>query len=177
MADQDVIDALATAVVDEYSQAGLTLATAESCTGGWIAKAITDIPGSSACLGYGLVTYSNAAKRSLLGVQPATLESFGAVSESTVREMAEGVLDVSGANCSVAVSGIAGPSGGSAEKPVGTVWFAWSCKGENVIHTDAELHNLSGNRDAVRERAVVIALQGLRARARDCCAKGAGSTG
>lgn len=175
MADQDVIDALATAVVDEYSQAGLTLATAESCTGGWIAKAITDIPGSSACLGYGLVTYSNAAKSALLGVKPATLETFGAVSESTVREMAEGVLDVSGANCSVAVSGIAGPAGGSADKPVGTVWFAWSCTGENVIHTDAELHQLSGDREAVRARAVVIALQGLRARVRNCCAKESGS--
>ena len=130
MTDQDVIDALATAVVDEYTQAGLTLATAESCTGGWIAKAITDIAGSSACLGYGLVTYSNAAKSALLGVKPATLESFGAVSEPTVREMAEGVLEVSGANCSVAVSGIAGPSGGSAEKPVGTVWFGVALEGE-----------------------------------------------
>ena len=167
MADNDVIDALATAVVDEYSQAGMTLATAESCTGGWIAKAITDIAGSSACLGYGLVTYSNGAKQALLGVRPATLESFGAVSESTVREMAEGVLDLSGADCAVAVSGIAGPSGGSAEKPVGTVWFAWSCAGENVIRTDAELHLLTGDRDAVRARAVVIALQGLRERVRE----------
>ncbi len=175
MAEQDVIDALATAVVDEYTEAGLTLATAESCTGGWIAKAITDIAGSSACLGYGLVTYSNAAKSALLGVQPATLESFGAVSEPTVREMAEGVLEVSGANCSVAVSGIAGPSGGSAEKPVGTVWFAWSCVGENVIQTDAEMHQLTGDREAVRARAVVIALQGMRQRVRTCCAKESGS--
>ena len=131
MADQDVIDALATAVVDEFSEAGMTLATAESCTGGWIAKAITDIAGSSACLGFGLVTYSNAAKSALLGVQPTTLESYGAVSESTVREMAEGAIEVSGADCSVAVSGIAGPSGGSTGKPVGTVWFAWSCGGIN----------------------------------------------
>ncbi len=144
-----------------------TLATAESCTGGWIAKAITDIAGSSACLGYGLVTYSNGAKQALLGVRPATLESYGAVSESTVREMAEGVLDLSGADCAVAVSGIAGPSGGSAEKPVGTVWFAWSCAGENVIRTDAELPLLTGDRDAVRARAVVIALQGLRERVRE----------
>ncbi len=166
MADQDVIDALATAIVDEYSEAGLTLATAESCTGGWIAKAITDIAGSSACLGYGLVTYSNTAKTALLGVKPTTLESYGAVSESTVREMAEGALELSGASCAVAVSGIAGPSGGSAEKPVGTVWFAWSSAGKNVMRTDAELHQLTGDREAVRSRAVVIALQGLRERAR-----------
>lgn len=166
MTDQDVIDALATAVVDEFSEAGMTLATAESCTGGWIAKAITDIAGSSACFGFGLVTYSNAAKSALLGVQPTTLESFGAVSESTVREMAEGAIEVSGADCSVAVSGIAGPSGGSTEKPVGTVWFAWSCGGKNVMRTDAEIHQLSGDREAVRSRAVVIALQGLRERVR-----------
>ncbi len=166
MADQDVINALATAVVEEYVQAGMTLATAESCTGGWIAKAITDIAGSSACLGYGFVTYSNDAKTAQLGVQPATIESYGAVSESTVREMAEGALEVSGADCSVAVSGIAGPSGGSAEKPVGTVWFAWSCGGGNVMRTDAELHQLAGDREAVRARAVVIALQGLRERVR-----------
>lgn len=167
MADQDVIDALATAVVDEYAQAGRTLVTAESCTGGWIAKSITDIAGSSACLGYGFVTYSNAAKTALLGVQPATIEAYGAVSESTVREMAEGALEASGADCSVAVSGIAGPSGGSTEKPVGTVWFAWSCGSENVIRTDAALHQLAGDREAVRARAVVIALQGLRERVRD----------
>jgi nicotinamide-nucleotide amidase len=164
MSNEDKIRALATAVVAELGGAGQRLATAESCTGGWIAKSLTDIPGSSACFGLGVVSYSNDAKASVLGVADSTLETFGAVSETTVREMAEGVLALSGADIAVAVSGIAGPEGGTEEKPVGTVWFAWSAKRGSGITTDAACHRLDGSRDQVRARSVVIALGGVRDR-------------
>ena len=124
--DSERIARAAADIVSRLTASGATLATAESCTGGWIAKAITDVPGSSAVLGYGIVSYSNAAKESLLGVRAETLAEHGAVSEAVVREMAEGALALSGANYSIAVSGIAGPDGGTAEKPVGTVWIAYA---------------------------------------------------
>ena len=104
------------------------MATAESCTGGWIAKTLTDVPGSSAVFGYGVVSYSNGAKESILGVRNATLETHGAVSEQVVEEMADGVLHLSGADLAVAVSGIAGPDGGTVDKPVGTVWVTWGSR-------------------------------------------------
>lgn len=137
---------------------GLMLATAESCTGGWIAEAITAVAGSSRWFERGFVTYSNEAKRELLGVRAATLEHYGAVSEATVREMAEGALRHSHAQVAVAVSGIAGPGGGSLEKPVGTVCLAWARAGGATRTVRAQF---DGNREAVRRQAVAAALQGL----------------
>lgn len=139
----------------------LQLTTAESCSGGWIAKALTDVAGSSASFGYGFVTYSNAAKQRLLGVREDTLVKHGAVSEATVREMVAGALAVSGADLAVAVSGVAGPGGGTDEKPVGSVWFAWAQRVSTTVLTDADLRHLPGDRNAVRAATVVIALEGL----------------
>jgi nicotinamide-nucleotide amidase len=160
----DRIGSVAAEVVRRMSESGATLATAESCTGGWIAKAITDVPGSSAVLGYGVVSYSNAAKETLLGVRAETLERHGAVSEAVVREMAEGALALSGAGYAVAVSGVAGPGGGTAEKPVGTVWFAWARQARDKPAVETALHRLDGDRAAVRQGSVLIALEGLRDR-------------
>ena len=143
---------------------GRTVATAESCTGGWVAKALTDVPGSSGCFGYGIVSYSNAAKTSLLGVSAGTLEREGAVSEATVRAMARGVLDLSGADLAVAVSGVAGPDGGTPEKPVGMIWFGFARRVGGRIHDDARLERFEGNRAAIRAKSVAAALQGLRDR-------------
>jgi nicotinamide-nucleotide amidase len=137
---------------------GTMLATAESCTGGGIAQALTDISGSSAWFERGFVTYSNVAKAEMLGVRLTTLEAHGAVSEAAVREMAAGALHHSHAQLAVAVSGIAGPTGGTPEKPVGTVWFGWALR-DGEVH--ARLHHLSGDRAAVREQSVQIALQGV----------------
>lgn len=134
------------------------MVSAESCTGGWIAKAMTDVPGSSACFERAFVTYSNAAKQEMLGVDPASLDSYGAVSEPVVREMVQGALDRSHSSVAVAVSGIAGPDGGSEEKPVGTVWLAWAGKDMDTIVTRKLF---SGDRDAVRYRSTIAALQGL----------------
>ena len=164
-ADAD-IRALSEQLVADLVAAGRTLATAESCTGGWIAKAITDVPGSSAVFGYGIVSYSNDAKSSLLGVGSATLDAHGAVSEATVREMAEGAVRRSGASIGVAVSGIAGPDGGSRDKPVGSVWFAWTIHGSDGLRTVAELQTFPGDRDAVRRATVMHALEGIRGRLR-----------
>ena len=155
---------LSEGLVRELLTAGKTVATAESCTGGWVAKSITDISGSSQCFAYGVVSYSNGAKESILGVQAATLTEHGAVSEETVREMAQGVLGLSGADISIAVSGIAGPDGGSEEKPLGTVWFAWSTRQNGKIETEVLRRQLGGDREDVRSESVVIALQGLRER-------------
>ncbi|MGF1548727.1 MAG: CinA family protein [Thiotrichales bacterium] len=155
------ISALAAEVVRALSRNGHMLVTAESCTGGWIAKAITDIPGSSAVLDRGYVTYTNAAKHEMLGVATATLERFGAVSEPVVAEMAQGALRRSHAAIAVAVSGIAGPGGGSIEKPVGTVCLAWAIGRD----TEAETVHLEGDRSAVRGQTVLHALSGLIERA------------
>ncbi|MEE4294812.1 MAG: nicotinamide-nucleotide amidohydrolase family protein [Xanthomonadales bacterium] len=135
----------------------LSLATAESCTGGWIAKCCTDRAGSSAWFERGFVTYSNAAKHDLLGVDAQVLEQAGAVSEIVARQMAAGAVSRSAADVSVAVTGIAGPDGGSADKPVGTVWFGWSLKG--AVSTDCRVFD--GDRDSVRRQAVAHALGGL----------------
>ncbi len=166
MPDTGAIGTLAEALVEELIGSGKTVALAESCTGGWIAKSLTDVSGSSQCFAYGIVSYSNGAKESVLGVRPATLMDNGAVSEATVREMAEGVLNLSGADLSVAVSGIAGPEGGSEEKPVGTVCFGWSMRrGQNII-TETKRLNFSGDRDSVRRQSVISAIQELRERLR-----------
>lgn len=137
---------------------GMMLATAESCTGGGVAQAVTEISGSSAWFERGFVTYANAAKVEMLGVRQSTLDAHGAVSELTVREMAEGALRHSHAHMAVAVSGIAGPTGGTPEKPVGTVWFAWAVHGGQ---TRAQVHHFSGTRSEIRGQSVRIALQGV----------------
>lgn len=139
-------------------QGGRVLATAESCTGGWISQAITMVPGSSNWFDCGFVTYTNRSKEELLGVRGDTLERHGAVSEMTVREMAQGVLQRTRADCSVAVSGVAGPGGGSADKPVGTVWLAVASRDGT---TQARCLHLDGDRDAVRRQAVITALRML----------------
>jgi len=149
---------LAQRLGDRLKMRGWALATAESCTGGWVAKLVTDIPGSSAWLDRGLVTYSNQAKLDLLGVAPETLEVCGAVSGETVRAMAEGALEQSAAQVSLAVSGIAGPDGGTRAKPVGTVWFAWAFADGDTV--SAHLH-FDGDREAVRRQAVAFSLSRL----------------
>ncbi|MFA5825891.1 MAG: CinA family protein [Gallionellaceae bacterium] len=136
---------------------GVMLATAESCTGGGIAQAVTRVSGSSAWFDRGFITYSNISKEEMLGVSPDTLEDHGAVSEATVREMAAGALQYSGAQVVLAVSGIAGPTGGTPQKPVGTVWFAWATN--DSVRTVCR--HLSGDRDAIRVKATRIALQGV----------------
>ena len=161
MADHDSLQKLAAAVVRDLADAGKAVATAESCTGGWIAKSITDIAGSSAVFGYGIVSYSNGAKESLLGVKNKTLEDHGAVSEPVVEEMADGLLHLSGADIAVAVSGIAGPDGGTDDKPVGTVWFAWAVRDGADALVDTSCQQFSGDRELVRELTVAHALQGI----------------
>ena len=164
MADHDSIRKLAGALVDELAASSKAVATAESCTGGWVAKAITDVPGSSAAFGYGIVSYANSAKETILGVKNETLEEHGSVSEPVVEEMARGALHLSGADIAVAVSGVAGPDGGTKEKPVGTVWFAWAVRdGANAL-VDTALEHFTGDRDLVREATVAYALQGVRER-------------
>jgi nicotinamide-nucleotide amidase len=139
----------------------LRLATAESCTGGWIAKAVTDIPGSSQWFLGGYVTYSNAMKMRALGIHRRSLERYGAVSKAVAREMARGALRASGADVAVAVTGIAGPDGGSPEKPVGTVWFCWASRRGRAVKFLTLKRRFSGNRAQVRSKAVALALRGL----------------
>ena len=136
----------------------LLVVTAESCTGGWAAQVLTHTAGSSAWFERGFVTYSNQAKVEMLGVRPGTLEKFGAVSPETAAEMAAGALKNSNALISLSITGIAGPSGGSSGKPVGTVSFAWCRAGEAA---EAETAVFAGDREAIRRQAVVHALRGL----------------
>jgi nicotinamide-nucleotide amidase len=148
-------------VLDAFKAAGKMLATAESCTGGMIAAALTDIAGSSAAVERGFVTYSNAAKAELLGIDPAVIDAKGAVSSEVAEAMARGALAHSHAHVAVSVTGIAGPDGGSAEKPVGLVWFGLSAGG----NTTTEKEIFGGDRAAVRrqavEKALGLLLQGL----------------
>jgi len=137
---------------------GLALTTAESCTAGWVAKVVTDIPGSSAWYDRGFVTYSDAAKCEMLGVSADSLTEHGAVSARVVEEMARGALVRSNAGVAVAVSGIAGPDGGSEEKPVGTVLFAWLREGGKPL---VQRLQFAGNRDEVRHQSVRVALERL----------------
>lgn len=137
-----------------------TATVAESCTGGYVAKLLTDVAGSSSWFGFGFVTYSNEAKQRQLGVSPATLETLGAVSERAVLEMAVGALAVSGAKRSVAISGIAGPDGGTAEKPVGLVWFSRAMRlDDGSVAAMALQRRFAGGRDDVRRRAAAYALE------------------
>ncbi len=154
---------LATELGAALSARGWMAATAESCTGGLIAGAITDVSGSSGWFERGFVTYSNEAKIELLGVRPETLSRFGAVSEETARAMVAGALERSRADVAVAVTGVAGPTGGTPEKPVGLVWLAWGVRGAAV---EAVSRRFPGNRAAVREATVAMALAGLLERAR-----------
>ncbi|HUL94393.1 MAG TPA: CinA family protein [Usitatibacter sp.] len=149
---------LARSLAASCRRRGLVVATAESCTGGGVAEAITRVAGSSAWFDRGFVTYTNTAKREMLGVSGATLSSHGAVSEATAREMAQGALAFSHADVSVAVTGIAGPGGAVPGKPVGTVHFAWAYRGGPV---QARKFLFKGGRARVREQSVAVALQGL----------------
>lgn len=134
------------------------LTVAESCTGGWIGKVITDAAGSSGWFDRGFVTYSNTAKTELLGVRESTLANHSAVSAETVTEMAAGALERSRAGVAVAVSGIAGPDGGSPNKPVGTVYLAWALR-DGPVH--AQVYHFTGDRESVRRQTVATALQGV----------------
>jgi len=137
-----------------------TVALAESCTGGYVAKLLTDLPGSSSWMGFGFVTYSDLAKQRQLGVAATTLEKEGAVSERTAMEMAVGALAVSGASRAVAITGIAGPDGGSERKPVGTVWFSRAVRmAEGSVGAMASQRRFAGDRDAVRRQAAAYALE------------------
>ncbi len=154
----DALTVLATLVGNALKNKGASLAAAESCTGGGIAEAVTRISGSSSWFERGFVTYSNASKTEMLGVDEAILAKFGAVSEETARAMATGALAHSHASLALAVTGIAGPTGGTADKPVGTVCFAWAGRGGILT---AESRHFDGDRDAVRRQTVIYALQGV----------------
>ena len=158
--DEEIL-AAAQALADSLVQQRLLLTTAESCTGGGIAETLTGIAGASAWFDRGFVTYSNEAKLSMLGVSQSTLDRFGAVSEATALEMARGAISHSGAHVSVAVTGIAGPDGGTPDKPVGTVWIAW---GQKLGYAEARRFQFDGDRNAVRQQAILEAILGLNAR-------------
>ncbi len=156
------IAALSASLGQKLQALGWQVTTAESCTGGAIAAAITSVAGSSGWFEGAIVSYANRIKRDLLGVDQKDLDEFGAVSEPVVRQMAMGVLNRLDANLSVAVSGIAGPDGGSEEKPVGTVWIAWAHgEGQEPMTIDARRLQLSGSRHEIQARTVVEALKGL----------------
>jgi len=154
---ENEIENMVLALAERLQAAGQMVTCAESCTGGWIAKAMTDMAGSSSWFERGFVTYSNQSKQEMLGVSPETLQEHGAVSRETVLEMAMGALANSAAQFSVAVSGVAGPGGGTPEKPVGTVWLAWS----GSHFTDAVCKHFDGDRETVRKATVHAALHGL----------------
>jgi nicotinamide-nucleotide amidase len=145
------------ALAEMLTARNLRVVTAESCTGGGIASALTDVAGSSTWFECGFVTYSNEAKTRYLDVSPRVIEEFGAVSEQTVREMVAGAVNNSLGDLAVAVSGIAGPGGGSVDKPVGTVWFAWGNEDQQI----AECCYFEGDRESVREQAVLHGIRGL----------------
>lgn len=162
MMDTDLATLSAT-IGEALRERSLTLTTAESCTGGWAAQVVTHTAGSSAWFERGFVTYANEAKTEMLGVRPETLLNHGAVSPETALEMAFGALKNSKALISLAITGIAGPSGGSPDKPVGTVCFAWCLHNQEA---EAETCCFTGDREAVRRQAVIHALTGLLSRAR-----------
>jgi len=164
MEHDSTLEELAQRAVRSLADSKLTVTTAESCTGGWIAKCLTDVDGSSAVFGQGIVSYSNDAKTRMLGVTDSSLAVHGAVSEAVVREMAEGALRSDGADYAVAVTGIAGPSGASEEKPVGTVWFGWAGRKDNRAAVTVACHRFDGDRESVRRQTVQQALEGLLAR-------------
>ena len=151
------MDELARKLGARLKRGNETLATAESCTGGWAAQVVTSVAGSSAWFERGFVTYSNAAKQELLGVRTETLRAHGAVSEETAREMARGALERSRATVAVSITGVAGPAGGTPEKPVGTVCFAWARGGA----VRSETRQFGGDRESIRRQSVILALEGV----------------
>jgi nicotinamide-nucleotide amidase len=154
----DTLTTLVAAVGAKLRASGWMLTTAESCTGGWVAQAVTAIAGSSDWFERGFVTYSDAAKQEMLGVSARTLAAHGAVSEQTARDMATGALAHSRAQVALAITGIAGPGGGSPEKPVGMVCFAWAAAGDKI---SVDTRYFEGDRESVRRQSVIVALQGL----------------
>ncbi|MES2353958.1 MAG: nicotinamide-nucleotide amidase [Pseudomonadota bacterium] len=154
----NILDNLAQQVGEALKARWLSMATAESCTGGWVSEAITSIAGSSDWFDRGYITYSNRSKQEMLGVKTETLDRHGAVSEEVVSEMAQGALKASGTDIALAVSGIAGPGGAVPGKPVGTVCFAWYVSGGELV---TETQMLSGDRADIRRQAVIVALQGV----------------
>lgn len=156
MSDPELL-ALSERLGRALSALGARLVTAESCTGGWIGEVVTMVPGSSGWYDRGFITYSNAAKRAVLGVSAQTLLAQGAVSEATVIEMVDGALRLSGAEFAVAVSGVAGPGGGTPDKPVGTVCIAWGTLGGG---RESRTFHFAGDRDAVRRQSVIAAIEG-----------------
>lgn len=156
--DDENLQKLAQAIGNRLHGKGIMLATAESCTGGWVGKVITDIVGSSGWYDRGFITYTNNAKKELLGVSTETLEAYGAVSEETVCEMATGAIKKSHADLALAITGIAGPGGATTKKPLGTVWLAWG-NSDGYLHS--EQHHFVGDREAVRRQAVACALEGV----------------
>ena len=156
--DGETLATLAARVAAALKDRGAVLATAESCTGGWVAQCVTSVAGSSEWFERGFVTYSNESKEELLGVRRGTLDAHGAVSEATAREMAAGTLARSRASVAVAVTGVAGPGGGTPAKPVGTVCFAWTLRGASER---SATRTFAGDREAVRRQSVVAALEGV----------------
>lgn len=158
MVTEQKLQALAAQLGDCLQAKGMKLAAAESCTGGWLAKIITDLSGCSAWFEGSIVSYSNEFKHSVLGVSKATLNNFGAVSCETVKEMCEGVFDATNADVAVSISGIAGPDGGNADKPVGLVWMGWGKRGKSIT---TFAFDFEGDREAVRLQAVEAVLNEL----------------
>lgn len=157
MNDQ-MLQHLARQVGIALTQHELMLTSAESCTGGWLGQTITSVAGSSAWYERGFITYATISKHEMLGVSTATLEQYGVVSEQTAREMAEGSIARSHAQVAIAITGIAGPEGGTPEKPIGMVCFAWALK-DGLARS--ETRHFSGDREAVRRQSVAVALQGI----------------
>ncbi|MDJ0862668.1 MAG: nicotinamide-nucleotide amidase [Gammaproteobacteria bacterium] len=154
----DVAQRLSARVGKLLKERGLMLATAESCTGGWVAQVVTSVSGSSDWFDRGFVSYSNQSKLEMLGIRSETLDRHGAVSEEVAKEMATGALTNSRAQVSVAISGIAGPAGGTPNKPIGTVWLAWAMEGKEPRSRST---HFAGDREMVRQQAVMAALQGI----------------
>jgi nicotinamide-nucleotide amidase len=157
----EALRSLAGRVATRLTALGQRLVTAESCTGGWIGKTCTDLPGSSVWFRGGAIVYANETKTGVLGVDPRLLATDGAVSESVVRAMASGALERLGGDVSVAVSGVAGPDGGTPDKPAGTVWFAWGRRQGQDVTVRAAVERFPGDREAVRRWTVERALRGL----------------
>jgi PncC family amidohydrolase len=164
MADNNSMQDIARDVVENAINSKANFSVAESCTGGLISKLITDIPGSSNCFSHGLVTYSDDAKTKLLEINTEDLLRFGAVSEFTAIKMAERVAKINNSDFSLAVTGIAGPTGGTVEKSVGTVWIAWGAKIQDKFVLESELFIFSGDRNEIRNQSAIKALLGMNER-------------
>lgn len=156
-----MIARLAKRLIEIASEKKIRIAVAESCTGGMIAEKITDVPGSSNCFSHGVVSYSDEAKSQFFKIKVDTLKDHGAVSQVVAEQMAEGVIHYNDCDISVAVTGIAGPSGATETKSIGTVWFSWAKKVEKKIVIESELHQFDGNREKIRMNATEVALRGI----------------